>query len=189
MAHQQCRRQGYHAQHDGDRGRRLLLRGGRTLRAALEDSLNDCRLTAGWHCSLALAVRPSRRLPSRPAKCAAMRAWCAAADRSSPATRRYDCPMEPPGITRHRRPFLAPLYLSVLVAAVLFALGWAFYNTATTTVVFLVRPVEKALGAIDDPPVSPEGEARAAHLAYMFGGEKGGAVRLDGIYESDDRRA
>jgi phosphohistidine phosphatase SixA len=97
--------------------------------------------------------------------------------------------MEPPGITRHRRPFLVPLYLSVLLAAVLFALGWAFYNTATTTVVFLVRPVEKALGAIDDPPVSPEGEARAAHLAYMFGGEKGGAVRLDGIYESDDRRA
>lgn len=97
--------------------------------------------------------------------------------------------MEPPGITRHRRPFLAPLYLSVLVAAVLFALGWAFYNTATTTVVFLVRPVEKAPGAIDDPPVSPEGEARAARLAYMFGADKGGAVRLDGIYESDDRRA
>jgi broad specificity phosphatase PhoE len=97
--------------------------------------------------------------------------------------------MEPPGITRHRRPFLAPLYLSVLVAAVLFALGWVFYYTATTTVVFLVRPAEKAPGAIDDPPVSPEGEARAERLAYMFGEDKGGAVRLDGIYESDDRRA
>lgn len=97
--------------------------------------------------------------------------------------------MEPPGITRHRRPFLAPLYLGVLVAAVLFALGWAFYSTATTTVVFLVRPAEKAPGAIDDPPVSPEGEARAERLAYMFGGDKEGAVRLDGIYESDDRRA
>jgi phosphohistidine phosphatase SixA len=97
--------------------------------------------------------------------------------------------MEPPGITRHRRPFLAPLYLSVLVAAVLFALGWAFYSTAATTVVFLMRPVEKAPGAIDDPPVSPEGEARAERLAYMFGDDKGGAVRLDGIYESDDRRA
>jgi phosphohistidine phosphatase SixA len=97
--------------------------------------------------------------------------------------------MEPPAITRHRRPFLAPLYLSVLAAAVLFALGWAFYNAATTTVVFLVRPVEKAPGAIDDPPVSPEGEARAERLAYMFGDDKAGAVRLDGIYESDDRRA
>lgn len=97
--------------------------------------------------------------------------------------------MEPPGITRHRRPFLAPLYLGVLVAAVLFALGWAFYTTATTTVVFFVQPAEKAPGAIDDPPVSTEGEARAEHLAHMFGGGKGVAVRLDGIYESDDRRA
>ena len=73
--------------------------------------------------------------------------------------------MEPPGITRHRRPFLAPLYLGLLAAAVLFALGWAFYSTATTTVVFLVSPVAKAPGAIDDPPVSPEGEARAEQTA------------------------
>jgi broad specificity phosphatase PhoE len=97
--------------------------------------------------------------------------------------------MAPPGITRHRRPFLAPLYLSVLAAAVLFALGWAFYNTATTTVVFLVRPVEKNPGAIDDPPLSPEGEARAERLAHMFGDETGGAGLIDGIYETDDRRA
>jgi len=96
--------------------------------------------------------------------------------------------MEPPGITRHRRPFLAPLYLSLLAAAVLFALGWAFYSTATTTVVFLVSPVAKAPGAIDDPPVSPEGEARAERLAHMFGEDRG-AGRLDGIYESEDRRA
>jgi hypothetical protein len=97
--------------------------------------------------------------------------------------------MEPPGITRHRRPFLAPLYLSLLAAAVLFALGWAIYNTATTTVVFLVRPVEKNPGTIDDPPISPEGEARAERLAHMFGDEVRGAGRLDGIYESEDRRA
>lgn len=97
--------------------------------------------------------------------------------------------MEPPGITRHRRPFLAPLYLSLLAAAVVFALGWAFYNTATTTVVFLVRPVEKNVGTIDDPPISPEGEARAERLAHMFGDEVRGAGRLDAIYESADRRA
>ena len=103
--------------------------------------------------------------------------------------RRYDCRMEPPGITRHRRPFLAPLYLSVLVAAVLFALGWVLYSQANTTVLFLVRPVEKAPGSIDDPPVSPEGEARAERLAHMFGADMPGAARLDGIYESDDRRA
>lgn len=103
--------------------------------------------------------------------------------------RRYHCAMEPPGITRHRRPFLAPLYLSVLVAAVLVALGWVFYSHANTTVLFLVRPVEKAPGSIDDPPVSPEGEARAERLAHMFGDDMPGAARLDGIYESDDRRA
>jgi broad specificity phosphatase PhoE len=97
--------------------------------------------------------------------------------------------MAPPGITRRRRPFLAPLYLGALAAAVLFALGWAFYNTATTTVVFLVRPMEKNPGAIDDPPLSPEGEAHAERLAHMFGDDPGGVGRLDGIYESDDRRA
>jgi histidine phosphatase superfamily protein (branch 1) len=102
--------------------------------------------------------------------------------------RRYHCRMDPPGITRHRRPFLAPLYLSVLVAAVLFGLGWAFYSQANTTVLFLVPPVEKAPGSIDDPPLSPEGEARAQRLAHMFGDDMPGA-RLDGIYESDDRRA
>jgi phosphohistidine phosphatase SixA len=110
---------------------------------------------------------------------------------SQPAARparRYDCRMEPPGITRHRRPFLAPLYLSLLAAAVFFALGWVFYNGATTTVVFLVRPVEKNPGTIDDPPISPEGEARAERLAHMFG-EVRGTGRLDGIYESGDRRA
>ncbi len=76
----------------------------------------------------------------------------------------------------------------MLAAGVLFALGWAFYNAATTTVVFLVRPAEKTPGAIDDPPLSPEGEARAERLAHMFGDETG-AGRLAGIYESEDRRA
>jgi broad specificity phosphatase PhoE len=97
--------------------------------------------------------------------------------------------MEPPGITRHRRPFLAPLYLSVLVAGVLFAVGWVFYSRATTTVVFLVHPAEKAPGSIDDPPLSAEGEARAQRLAQMFGAEASAAGHLDGVYESDDRRA
>src|SRR6201987_1468863 len=127
---------------------------------------------------------PSRRLPSRRVKCAATRAWCAAADRSSPVTRRYDGRMEPPGITRHRRPFLAPLYLSVLVAAVLFAVGWVFYNRATTTVYLLVHQEEKSPGSIDNPPLSAEGEARAQRLAQIFGTEASAAGHLDGVYES-----
>ena len=47
--------------------------------------------------------------------------------------------MAAPGITRHRRPFLAPLWLSLLAALVLAGIAWAFYHDATTTVVFLVR--------------------------------------------------
>ncbi|MBV8876829.1 MAG: histidine phosphatase family protein [Gammaproteobacteria bacterium] len=97
--------------------------------------------------------------------------------------------MEPPGITRYRRPFLAPLYLGVLVAGVLLALGWVFYSRATTTVVFLVHSAEKTPGSIDDPPLSAEGEARAERLAHMFGTETPGRGQLDGVYESDDRRA
>ena len=96
--------------------------------------------------------------------------------------------MEPPGITRHRRPFLAPLWLSLLAAL---AIGSAFLSvrrSATTTVVFLVRPAEKEPGSISDPPVSPEGEERALRLAHMFGATDGGG-RIDAIYESDDRRA
>lgn len=66
-------------------------------------------------------------------------------------------------------------------------IAWAFYRAGTTTVVFLVRPLEKDPGTIDDPPVSPEGEERAQRLAHMFGAS--GAGTIDAIYESDDRRA
>jgi len=96
--------------------------------------------------------------------------------------------MEPPAITRHRRPFLAPLWLSLLAALLVGAAAWTFYRTATTTVVMLVRPVERPPGTIADPPLSPEGEERAQHLAEMFGAA-GGSGRVDAIYVSADRRA
>jgi broad specificity phosphatase PhoE len=97
----------------------------------------------------------------------------------------YDGGMEAPGITRHRRPFLAPLWLVLLTAVVAVGLAWLAYRSATTTVVFLVRPPEVAPGTIADPPVSPEGEARAQRLAHMFSGARGpGAV--DALYVSDD---
>jgi len=96
--------------------------------------------------------------------------------------------MEPPGITRHRRPFLAPLWLSLLAALAIGSAFLAVHRSATTTVVFLVRPAEKEPGSISDPPVSPEGEERALRLAHMFGAADG-VGRIDAIYESDDRRA
>jgi broad specificity phosphatase PhoE len=97
--------------------------------------------------------------------------------------------MEAPGITRHRRPFLAPLWMSLLTALILAGIAWGFYRGSSTTVVLLARPLEKAPGTIDDPPVSPEGEARAERLAQMFGEQQSGAGGLVAIYESDDRRA
>jgi 2,3-bisphosphoglycerate-dependent phosphoglycerate mutase len=91
--------------------------------------------------------------------------------------------MQAPGITRHRRPFLAPLWVSLCGLVLLAALAWAFYRTGPTTVIFLIRPVEAAPGTIDDPPLAPEGEARASRLAQMFGGG------VDAIYETRDRRS
>ena len=96
--------------------------------------------------------------------------------------------MQAPAITRHRRPFLAPLWLILLAGLVIVALGFSFYRDAGTTVVLLVRPAEKDPGTIADPPISPEGEERAQHLARMFG-QAGDGAGLDAIYVSEDRRA
>jgi broad specificity phosphatase PhoE len=96
--------------------------------------------------------------------------------------------MEAPAVTRHRRPFLAPLWLILLAAAALGAIAWGFYLAAGTTVVVLVRSPDTQPGTIADPPISPDGEARAQRLARMFGAG-GSAGRLDAIYASDDRRA
>ena len=95
--------------------------------------------------------------------------------------------MEPPGITRHRRPFLAPLWLPVLAALVVAVALFSMWRGATTTVVVLVSAASRSPGTIDDPPLSPEDEQRALRLALMFGA--GGRGSLDGIYVSDDRRA
>lgn len=96
--------------------------------------------------------------------------------------------MEAPAVTRYRRPFLAPVWLTLL--AIVFALGVALvaYRAATTTVVVLVQPAEKEAGTIDDPPLLPDGEQRAQVLAQMLG-EKSGVGRLDAIFVSDGRRA
>ena len=97
--------------------------------------------------------------------------------------------MEPPAVTRNRRPFLAPVWLTLL--AVLFAIVVAFviYRSATTTVVVLVSPIDKdAAGTIDDPPLSPDGELRAQRLAEMLG-ETSGVGRVDVLYVSATRRA
>ena len=92
--------------------------------------------------------------------------------------------MEPPAITRHRRPFLAPLWLTLLAVLLLAALGIGLYRSAGTTVVLLLRPGDKDPGTIADPPISPEGEERAQRLARLLGEPRPG-LGLDAIYVSD----
>jgi phosphohistidine phosphatase SixA len=97
--------------------------------------------------------------------------------------------MGPPVITRHRRPFLAPVWMVLLAAVVVVCVAYAFYRTATTTLVVLAISGEKQPGSIDDPPISEEGEQRAQRLAQMFGAAAGIPGRLDAVYVSNARRA
>jgi len=96
--------------------------------------------------------------------------------------------MEAPGVTRRRRPFLAPIWLTALFATALLVTVTIFYVRATTTTVIVIRHAEKQFGTIEDPPLSPAGELRAQRLAQLLGQDaKFGAVQ--GIYASDTRRA
>src|SRR5579863_5279918 len=96
--------------------------------------------------------------------------------------------MEPPAITRHRRPFLAPIWLPALAGALLLAMAVLVLHEASTTTIVVVRHAEKAVGTIDDPPLSPEGEQRAERLAMMFS-EGSAAGHLDAIYVTNTRRS
>lgn len=95
--------------------------------------------------------------------------------------------MEPPGITRHRRPFLAPLWVTLLALLIAAGVVYTVYRGAATTVVVLVSAGESDPATIADPPISPEGERRAQRLAQMFGAN--GPGRLDALYVSGERRA
>jgi broad specificity phosphatase PhoE len=85
-----------------------------------------------------------------------------------------------------RRPFLTPVWLTVLGALVVMCvLGYAawVWVSADSTTIIVVRHAEKELNAGEDPALTPAGEARAALLAGMFGDSHGpGAV--DAIYVS-----
>ena len=97
--------------------------------------------------------------------------------------------MEAPAlVNRHRRPFLLPVWLSMLAAVIAIGVAAMVYRSAKITVVVLVHPVDKEVGTIDDPPLSSEGEQRAQRLAHLFG-DTAAAGRLNAIYASDSRRA
>lgn len=93
-----------------------------------------------------------------------------------------------PSLTRRRRTFLAPLWLLALGGMLMLLAAVLYWNSATTTTVVLIRHAEKQLGAIDDAPLTPQGELRAARLAVMFG-DANAFGRVQRIYVSDTRRA
>jgi broad specificity phosphatase PhoE len=95
---------------------------------------------------------------------------------------------ESPSLTRRRRTFLAPLWLLAWGGILMLAGAIIYWNSATTTTIVLVRHAEKQVGAIDDAPLTPEGELRAARLAQMFGDAQAFG-RIGNIYVSDTRRS
>lgn len=90
---------------------------------------------------------------------------------------------------RHRhRPFLAPIWLTAILIAVIVAAAVLIYESAETTTIVIVRPGERSLGSIADPPLVIEGEQRAERLAHLFG-ETASPGRITAIYVSAARRA
>lgn len=96
--------------------------------------------------------------------------------------------MEPPAVTRRRRPFLAPVWVTIVAMALVAGVAYAVFSTPTTTLVVVARSVDKDPGAIEDAPLSTEGEQRAQRLAQLLGGAQG-VGQLDAVYVSDSRRA
>ncbi len=86
-----------------------------------------------------------------------------------------------------RRPFMMPVWLTALAAAV--ALGLVIFavwvwGTAGSTTIIVIRHAEKDLSvSLTDPPLSQAGQARAELLARMFGDGKA-LGHVDAIYVS-----
>ena len=91
-------------------------------------------------------------------------------------------------LAQHRRFFLAPLWVGALLLLMVLAAAAAVYRSATTTTVIIVSHAESVLGSIADPPLAPEGEQRAEHLARMLG-VIGGPGQIAAIYVSRARSA
>jgi phosphohistidine phosphatase SixA len=93
-----------------------------------------------------------------------------------------------PSLTRRRRTFLAPLWLLALGGLLMLLGAVLYWKSATTTTIVLIRHAEKQLGAIDDAPLTPQGELRAARVAVMFG-DANAFGRVQRIYVTDTRRS
>jgi phosphohistidine phosphatase SixA len=96
--------------------------------------------------------------------------------------------MGPPAITRRRRPFLAPVWVIMLVVLAVVGVGLGLHVADSNTIVVIVPPASGELGTIDDPPLSAAGEQQAQRLARQFGAANG-PDGLAAIYVSRTRRA
>lgn len=74
----------------------------------------------------------------------------------------------------------------VLYAVIAVGMAWFFESQATTTMIF-VRHAEKALVPVDDPGLSPEGQARASELARQLV-DADVVAGIDAIYSTPTRR-
>lgn len=107
--------------------------------------------------------------------------------------------MDAPGVARGRRAFLAPVWLTMLGALAVAALGVAWLRSGTTTTIIVIRNAEQQFGTIDDPPLSSEGERRAVRLAQLLGSKPVtanstaasafAAVEVGAVYAAETRRA
>jgi broad specificity phosphatase PhoE len=96
--------------------------------------------------------------------------------------------MDPPVITRRRRPFLTPVWLILLAALAVVGVGLFLHQSASNTIVVIVPPASKELGTIDDPPLSAAGEQQAQQLAQQFAAGNG-PDGLNAIYVDGSRSA
>jgi broad specificity phosphatase PhoE len=89
-----------------------------------------------------------------------------------------------PGRKKPMRKKSLILILNLVVILGYFAPTWVnAADDATPTTLILIRHAEKAADGTVNPPLNPEGEARAAELAYLLG-----HVPLDAVYATPFKR-
>ena len=89
-------------------------------------------------------------------------------------------------LDRRRKRRLRRIQVIIIYTAIAIGLAWFFESQATTTMIF-VRHAEKALAPVDDPPLSPAGELRAAELSRQLV-DADVAAGIDAIYSTPYRR-
>ena len=120
-------------------------------------------------------------------------------DTESVRRRRVRCPpvwraarlslraMQPPAVTRHRRPFLAPFWVMWLLFFAVVAVAFMAYRVGHHDYGGARSPCRERARHHRQSTADGGRRARAERLAQMFGGVRG-AGRIEGIYVTDTRR-